>query len=243
MGLRGKFRHRIFVLALILFVCGTVSCSWETVGNFVAALIPSVEYWEGETEDWTYNGTEVQYEVPQNVRTLNLKVNGPVDIFMVKMNNSSDVIPRLSTRYIVSATAGSDEYSGASYSSRSALMENPLLEMDDWENVSGISASGIIRKDYVPAQEFVPPTLDFGNSGRSAGGVSYFTVTEPVKSVTQINPAVNSTSKMLWVNAQGEEIYKQERATLRAAGKYCYIWVVDSYFSTATASGSKINST
>ena len=240
MKFRGRIGRGIFVLALLLFVCGAVSCSWESVGEFIATLIPSVDYWEGKTASWSYDGTEVQYEVPQNVRTLNLTVNGAVDIFMVKMNTGSTVVPRQASRYIVSATAGSDENAGAIYSSRSALEENSLFEMDGMENVSGISAKGIIRKDYVPARDFVPPTLDLGGSSRSAAGAAYSTVTEPVKSVAQIKPEVDKTTKELWVDSAAG--YVKKWATLRAQGANCYIWVLDECFDDTNASGKKINS-
>lgn len=240
MKFRGRIGRGIFVLALLLFVCGAVSCSWESVGEFVATLIPSVDYWEGKTESWSYDGTEVQYEVPQNVRTLNLTVNGAVDIFMVKMNTGSTVVPRQASRYIVSATAGSDENAGAIYSSRSALEENSLFEMDGMENVSGISASGIIRKDFAPARDFVPPALDLGGSSRSAAGAAYSTVTEPVKSVAQIKPEVGKTTKELWVDSAAG--YVKKCATLQAQGANCYIWVLDECFDDTNASGKKINS-
>ena len=239
MKFRGRIGRGIFVLALLLFVCGAVSCSWESVGEFVATLIPSVDYWEGKTASWSCDGTEVQYEVPQNVRTLNLTVNGAVDIFMVKMNTGSTVVPRQASRYIVSATAGSDENAGAIYSSRSALEENSLFEMDGMENVSGISASGIIRKDFAPARDFVPPTLDLGGSSRSVAGAAYSTVTEPVKSVAQIKPEVDKTTKELWVDSAAG--YVKKSATLRAQGTNCYIWVLDECFE--ADDGSKITST
>ena len=105
MRLHGGICRFVFGLALLLFVGGTFSCSFDTVGSIIASLIPSVDYWNGETASWSYNGTEVQYEVPKNVRTLKLSVNGSVDIFMVKMNTSTSAIPASSTRYIVSAAS------------------------------------------------------------------------------------------------------------------------------------------
>ncbi len=239
MRLHGGICRFVFGLALLLFVGGTFSCSFDTVGSIIASLIPSVDYWNGETASWSYNGTEVQYEVPKNVRTLKLSVNGPVDIFMVKMNTSTSAIPASSTRYIVSAA--SDSNAGASYSSRSALEEASLLAMDDWENVSGISASGIIRKDFAPARDFVPPALGL-DSSRSASGASYSVVGGPVKSVTQITPQVGKTTKKLWVDAKGDGNYTQESATLRAEGSHCYIWVLNDCFDDTNASGKKISS-
>ena len=45
----------------------------------------------------------VQYELPEGATTLNIETNGPVDVFMAKVNFSTEVLPALSTRYLVSS--------------------------------------------------------------------------------------------------------------------------------------------
>ena len=246
MRLSGK---NIFTTVLsFICLCFITSCSFVSDVAQVILSIPSLADWNGETQSVTYNGTEVQYEVSASTRTLELQINTneSVDIFMVKMNESSTVIPAISTRYIVSATA----QSSTSSSSRSAFLEASLGEITDWENVSGITPSGFIREDFIPARDFKPPFFAGVGSGRSAMAASV--VSEPMKAVTPITPIVGTTEKNLWVDVpkkSGESVdsytvsgtsYTKRKATLRASGTYCYIWVLDDNFTSGTASGDQI---
>lgn len=242
MRLSGK---NIFTTVLsFICLCFITSCSFVSDVAQVILSIPSLADWNGETQSVTYNGTEVQYEVSASTRTLELQINESVDIFMVKMNESSTVIPAISTRYIVSATA----QSSTSSSSRSAFLEASLGEITDWENVSGITSSGFIRKDYAPARDFVPPALDSIGSGRSAMAASV--VSEPMKSTITTDLEVGAT-KDLWVDVPASTAgaiktfvnssnYTKRRATLRAVGTNCYIWVLNDNFTSGNASGDKI---
>ncbi|MEE0133867.1 MAG: hypothetical protein U0I22_08745 [Treponema sp.] len=251
MRLSGK---NIFTTVLSLIcLCFITSCSF--VGDVVHSLliILSTDIWEGETVSWEYNGTEVQYELPNGVRTLTLDVNDSVDIYMAKMNVGSTVIPASSTRYIVSTSTGEEQNIGGFLSSRSAEEENLLLEIDDWENVSGITPSGFIRKDFIPARDFKPPFFAGVGSGRSAMAASV--ASEPMKSVTSgaVELGVGE-KKELWVDVPASTAgaiklfvnsskYTKRRATLQAVGTNCYIWVLDDNFSDSTASGDKITQT
>ena len=236
----------------VIFLCFVTSCSF--VGDVVQALlvISSSEMWNGETASWEYDGSEVQYEVPNNVRTVALTAEEPVDIFMVKMNVGSTAIPAASTRYIVSASTDEGQDFGGFYFNRSAEEENLLLEIDDWENVSGITPSGFIREDFIPARDFKPPFFAGVGSGRSAMAATV--ASEPMKSVTQITPTEGVTEKALWVDVPASTAgaiesfvnsrkYTKRRATLQAEGIYCYIWVLNDNFSDSTASGDKITQT
>ena len=158
---------------------------------------------------------------------------------MVKMNTGSEFIPKVSTRYLVSASRAAEGRSAESLELNGFASSG--VTIDGLENVSGISADGIIRKDYVPARDFVPPVLGAaGGAGRSAVEGLSAVVAEPMKSVTQINPELGKTTKELWVDSAAG--YVKKRATLQAQGDNCYIWVLEECFE-ATASGSKINST
>lgn len=233
----------------VIFLCFVTSCSF--VGDVVSSVLTgsSVAAWEGETLSKVYDGSTVQYEVPKNVRTVALTVKEPVDIFMVKMNVGTTVIPALSTRYIVSTSTGTGQGTGGLYSSRSAEEENLLLEIDNWENVSGIGPSGFIRKDFIPARDFKPPFFAGVGSGRFARTASV--ASEPMKSTTsgEVELGVGE-KKALWVDVPAstggeKEIfsnsskYTKRNATLQAVGTNCYIWVLDENFSDS-ASGDKI---
>lgn len=234
----------------VIFLCFVTSCSF--VGDVVSTILTgsSVDAWEGETVSWQYDGREVQYEVPNNVRTVTLTAEEPVDIFMVKMNVGTTVIPTASTRYIVSASTDEGQDFGGFYSNRSAEEENLLLEIDDWENVSGITPSGFIRKDFIPARDFKPPFFAGVGSGRFARTASV--ASEPMKSPTsgEVELGVGE-KKELWVDVpsttgeanetfSNSSKYTKRNATLQAVGTNCYIWVLDDNFSDSTASGDKI---
>lgn len=247
------YKKNIYTTILsVIFLCFVTSCSF--VGDVVQALlvISSSEMWNGETASWEYDGSEVQYEVPNNVRTVALTTEKTVDIFMVKMNVGSTAIPAASTRYIVSASTDEGQDFGGFYFNRSAEEENLLLEIDDWENVSGITPSGFIRKDFIPARDFKPPFFAGVGSGRSAMAATV--ASEPMKSVTPITPTEGVTEKALWVDVPASTVgaiesfvnsrkYTKRRATLRATGDHCYIWVLNDNFSDSTASGDKITQT
>ena len=206
--------------------------------------------WDGKTESWIYTGSQVQYEVPHDVHTLSITTNEAVDVFMVKMNTGSAVIPKVSTRYLVSASRAAEGRSAESLELHDFASSG--VTIDGLENVSGISADGIIRKDYAPARDFVPPVLGAaGGAGRSAVEGLSAVVAEPMRTVKAIAASVNSSKKSLWVDSPATKTgfsekssdgkYTKRPATLRAVGNYCYIWVLDSYFA-STASGSKISS-
>lgn len=249
-------KKRLFVVGVsLVLLCLVSACSLlSDSGVFGGLFAPQSEAnWDGKTESWEYNGSQVQYEVPHDVRTLSITTNEAVDVFMVKMNTGSEVIPKVSTRYLVSASRAAEGRSAESLELNGFASSG--VTIDGMENVSGISADGIIRKDYVPARDFVPPVLGAaGGAGRSAVEGLSAVVAEPMKSVTQINPEVGKTTKELWVDLPksgvgtyeskfvGTTYYTKRPATLQAKGNDCYIWVLDSYFDDSSASGSKISS-
>lgn len=236
-------KKRLFVVGVsLVLLCLVSACSLFSSdgGGFGGIFGPQSEAnWNGRTASWTYNGSQVQYEVPHDVRTLSITTNEAVDVFMVKMNTGSEVIPKVSTRYLVSASRAAEGRSAESLELNDFASSG--VTIDGLENVSGISADGIIRKDYAPARDFVPPVLGAaGGAGRSAVEGLSAVVAEPMKSVTQINPELGTTTKELWVDSAAG--YVKKRATLQAQGDNCYIWVLESYFDDSSASGSKISS-
>ena len=240
MKLTGK---NIFITVLgFICLCFVTACSSGNSGGDLVTDF-SVDIWSGKTASWEFDGKEVQYELPQGVRTVELSAKDPVDIFMVKMNVGNTVIPASSTRYIVSSST--DGRLGGLYSSRAAEEGNLFSEIDDWENVSGISPSGFIRKDYAPARDFVPPTLVSGFARTAAAE------NEQLEPVPPITPEEGVTKKMLWVDVSDNDTsgllaldgkrYTMRQATLQAVGEKCYVWVLDNNFSKDAASGATID--
>ena len=185
MRLSGK---NIFTTVLSL-ICLYFITSCSFVGDVVHFILtdPFINGWESN---------HVQYELRAYETTFSHNVTGPVDIYMAKMNLSSQVISKENTRYIESANftpAGNQLLN----SSRSAEEENFLLEIDDWENVSGITPSGFIREDYAPARDFVPPFHEKDGSAGSARLASV--VSEPMKA-TPTKALTVGVTKDLWVD-------------------------------------------
>lgn len=51
---------------------------------------------------------------------------------------------------------------------------------------------------------------------------------EALQSVVQISPVVNSTPKNIYVDTNSDmSAFAAKKATLRASGAYCYVWVID----------------
>lgn len=65
-------------------------------------------------------------------------------------------------------------------------------------------------------------------------------VTGPSLSVTPVSGTIGSTKK-IWVELKNKG-YVQADATLRAKGANCYVWVVNDFYTTGTASGNKVDS-
>ena len=247
-------KKRLFVVGVsLVLLCLVSACSLFSSdgGGFGGIFGPQSEAnWNGRTASWEYNGSQVQYEVPNDVRTLSITTNEAVDVFMVKMNTGSEVISKVSTRYLVSASRAAEGRSAESLELNDFASSG--VTIDGLENVSGISADGIIRKDYVPARDFVPPVLGAaGGAGRSAVEGLSAVVAEPMRTVKAIAASDGSSKKSLWVDIPATKTgfsekssdgkYTKRPATLWAQSDNCYIWVLDSYFA-SPASGSKISS-
>lgn len=246
-------KKRLFVVGVsLVLLCLVSACSLlSDSGGFGGLFAPQSEAdWDGKTESWEYNGSQVQYEVPHDVRTLSITTNEAVDVFMVKMNTGSAAIPKVSTRYLVSASRAAEGRSAESLELNGFASSG--VTIDGMENVSGISADGIIRKDYAPARDFVPPVLGAaGGAGRSAVEGLSAVVAEPMRTVKAIAASVDNSEKSLWVDIPATKTgfsekssdgkYTKRPATLRAEGANCYIWVLDEC--SEADDGSKITST
>lgn len=220
----------------------TMSCSF--INDVISTLFePSVDDWNGETETWNYPSAESpMFLVSSQTRQVDIKLDGPSDIFMVRMNPSTTTIPSQQSRYVVS-TGSSADNSGRTAEIPETGNQLPVYTTDTAAATTAAvhpGNTGFYRTDFAPAQDFVPP-LDFlrPSSGRNASGTAAATA------VTPLTPVPGTTKKEIWVDLPASALgtpsetvtinsvqYTKRSATLRAAGKYCYIWVVDGYYST-----------
>ena len=77
----------------------------------------------------------VQYELPEGATTLNIETNGPVDVFMAKVNFGTEVLPALSTRYLVSSNLSPVQ---------NQSLENSLNVLPSYANTLSNSADSTI---------------------------------------------------------------------------------------------------
>ena len=220
----------------------TMSCSF--INDVISTLFePSVDDWNGETETWNYPSAESpMFLVSSQTRQVDIKLDRSSDIFMVRMNPSTTTIPSQQSRYVVS-TGSSADNSGRTAEIPETGNQLPVYTTDTAAATTAAvhpGNTGFYRTDFTPAQNFVPP-LDFlhPSSGRNASGTAAATT------VTPLTPVPGTTQKKLWVDLPASALgtpsetvtinsvqYTKRSATLRAAGKYCYIWVVDGYYRT-----------
>ena len=227
----------------IALLLGCVGFCFITSCNFVSSvgsvlLGPQSESdWSGSTDSISYDGTKVQFELPKGVRTLNIQANQPVDVFMAKMNFGSKALSARSTRYVVSTGRFADGEQFVLNPLENTSYKNLPSDLDSLKDISGITPSGIVRKDFAPARDFVPPVLEkIGGASRGAEDVFSLqpVVGEPQKTVKSWN---TGATKELWIDvpsnkrtgilaSSSDGLYTKRNATLQAKGNYCYVWVV-----------------
>ncbi len=122
------------------------------------------------------------------------------------------------------------------------ISEGETVDKNDTRSIlSGYYRSAVSSENEIPQIEieetgfkhFVAPDFPKLSPVSSRAAVS-----APLQSVTPIS-GTTGTKKEIWVElANG---YVKKSATLRAVGTYCYVWVIDDYYSTASK-GNKVDS-
>lgn len=188
------------------------------------------------TDTQTYRASTSPNIIPVSNTTATLTINGlstGQKIWMTKTNPTSKATEY--TRYIESASS----ISLATGNVSSGTSDGGGII--DW--ITGILTGNGNEESPIPClttQLNANLALELSeSSARSA-----FALSEPLQSVTQINPVVNSTTKQIYVDTNSAMTsYAKKTATLRAKGTYCYVWVVNEYYGSVTDKGQTINST
>ena len=173
----------------------------------------------------------VQYELPEGATTLNIETNGPVDVFMAKVNFGTEVLPALSTRYLVSSNLSPVQ---------NQSLENSLNVLPSYANTLSNSADSTIFYEDSAAIRNIDltalPVLSNSTAPSSTEELKWLQIT----TVDKIKEELNVEKKELWVDLPNEKTnstYKQieltdgfytlRKATLKYKSNICYIWVVD----------------
>ena len=237
------FRKIAVSLGCIGF-CFLTACSLGSSGSSVPQ---SVRDWIGRSESWTYDGSEVQYELPDNVRTLDIDTNGEaVDVFMAKVNFSTECLPKESTRYIVSSNTRFAENQSFS---------NSLNILPPYANtLSNSSDSTIFYEDSAAIRNIDLTALSVLRNSTAPSSTEELEWLQ-ITPVDKIKEDLDVEKKELWVDLPNEKtnsaykqieltdgFYTRREATLKYIGEFCYIWVVDDDTKGITTTKENINS-
>lgn len=167
-----------------------------------------------ETVDWDASKSEI-FEVSPSVKTVNVRnLPSKKQLLFIKRNTGTTVILKTKTRIVENA-------SNSSASSRAAVFEQADGAEELFEGKTllsgGVSETGC----------WIPPEYDFEKEAASAGRSATDSVSSEKVSGKVGEPRslfVDTEYTMTLSN------FEQKPATLRAAGTYCYVWVLDDYY-------------
>lgn len=201
-----------------------ISCSSDSDSN---SDLTSIIVYNAMVKSADYNSSYPIIEIG-NVEKL-LTVSGDLggkSVYLVNANNTENSISGARGKYIssnISSDAGNSNVTG--------IKKN-------LENGQGKQA---FVKNFIPSAD-VAKILK--SRIKSSSSRSILKNTGAISTVTQISPVVDTTTKNIYVDTNVDlDTFASKSATLRAAGTYCYVWVVDDYYTEAEASGAKVSST
>ena len=195
---------------------GSTSSSTSTSGTSSTSSSDTGTSATETGEVWEYTYLNPLYELSSSTKALTISgLAANQKIFLSKVNPTAKTIAAKYTQYVSSAN-------------------NITLSQQESNNTStGTEASGSFpepgshrgpgRHHFIPASISAYPAPEYSTS-RSA-------TTSTDLSIEQIEAIVGSSKKDLYIDTDSTlSSYKEAGATLRAKGKYCYVWVIDGYY-------------
>lgn len=166
------------------------------------------------TVSWDASQSDI-FELSADVTTVNISnATSGKKLYFVRRNTGSETI---SSKNIRTLTAPSQRQADSDVS-------EDFLEFD--EEIPNL------QKGFAGC--FIPEQIDLKNYASSARSAS-------VSSETAISGKVGETKRIYVDNNTDISTFVQKSATLRAVGTYCYVWVVDDFYS-STAGENKVDS-
>lgn len=166
------------------------------------------------TVSWDASQSDI-FELSADVTTVNISnATSGKTLYFVRRNTGSQTISSTDIRTL---TAASQRQTDSDVS-------EDFLEFD--EEIPNL------QKGFAGC--FIPEQIDLKNYASSARSAS-------VSSETAISGKVGETKNIYVDNNTSISNFVQKSATLRAAGTYCYVWVVDDFYS-STAGENKVDS-
>lgn len=191
---------------------------------------------------WTYSAASPVYELAPDVATLNISgLPSGKYVYMAKTNPTSNAISAAYTQSVASASGlalGSEETSsGSSGGAGSGSLLSILI---------GVLGAILGGTTYTSATGFVPQMKFNAFVPLTATSLSIGTDVKTTmidRTSEQLKLVVNKTTKSIYVdNDANISTFAKKDATLRAVGKYCNVWVIDEYYTSGKASGSRVSS-
>lgn len=167
------------------------------------------------TVSWDASQSDI-FELSADVTTVNISnaTTSGKKLYFVRRNTGSQTISSTNIRTL---TAPSQRQADSDVS-------EDFLEFD--EEIPNL------QKGFAGC--FIPEQIDLKNYASSARSVS-------VSSETAISGKVGETKRIYVDNNTDISTFVQKSATLRAVGTYCYVWVIDDFYS-STAGENKVDS-
>ena len=163
---------------------------------------------------WDASQSDI-FELSADVTTVNISnATSRKTLYFVRRNTGSETISSTDIRTL---TAASQRQADSDVS-------EDFLEFD--EEIPNL------QKGFAGC--FIPEQIDLKNYASSARSAS-------VSSETAISGKVGETKNIYVDNNTNISTFVQKSATLRAAGTYCYVWVIDDFYS-STAGENKVDS-
>lgn len=231
----------ISLFAFLFYSCSDLSVSEETSVSYSVSSQSSscsnAVQTRSSSAAWTYDEDYPVFEIGSSVGSVSITGDiGGKTVYLVMANKSSSA---------VSVSSSSTARYIADFSTDTAEDES---ESDSSQTVTEIeTGSTLITPDdaFPYFTNFIPPEdvqsqiaallKNRSSSMRSASALP--------DAVSQITPVVDETTKDIYVDCDTSiSTFTQKTATLRAVGDYCYVWVVDDYYTSGTDSGKQVSS-
>ena len=234
------------ILLLETFGCSTVandvsssSASSSTASSTSSTEVPvagsSTASSATGSQTAAYTSGSAAIEVDSDTLTLTISgLSGGEKIYLAKTNPTATAVSKSYSRYItagsgITLNTASSSSSGSSPSAptggtggHTPFAPRDLTAADDEMSLSRWHC-------------FIPQEFELDSTAVDARAAAS-------SSVTQIDGAVGDTMRIYVDTDTSMNTYSAKAATLRAVGSYCYVWIIDSYYS-ETASGNKVNTT
>lgn len=240
-------RFQIFLLAFCAFFiasCSDISSSSESSDETSSSTETKTQTTQTQTspastttassaETWAYDASSPIYEISSDVSSLT--VSGDLSgksVYLVKANKTSSTISATNERTITKISNISDSRAVSDFSlgqENEDFRERPKF------------------RNFIPPEDVGITVFNGRKSNSSSRSVlsssSSVSAISTLSTVDQISAEVGSTTKSVYVDNDSElSTFTSKTATLRAKGEYCYVWVVDDYYTSESASGSKVDS-